>query len=676
MAAQSLLAKLGMRLGTLGSAASLAVAFPLSEGDPSMAAHTSASRIGVYADRTGAAEKMGHVVMGTEICAVSVQGLSANRSGATGNQMFGLGAGNATMTGTNNTVVGAGAGALISSGLSNTAVGSSALAAILGGSNCTAIGRNALLLCTAVEITAVGSGALDALTTGTGNTAVGFNALGALGNGTFATAVGHSALAAATAGTNTAVGYEALTTNIGGNQNTAVGVQALSQNASTGTNTAVGHQALSGATATGNTAVGSSAGNAVSTGNGNILLGLGSNPGVGTLSNRFVAGSTLSSITDVFFGNGELHATPVAYTINGTGGSATDKVGGAINIAGGRGTGTGVGGKVILRTAKAGLASNNVANSLADRFAITQDGALEGFGIATASAPAVSAANNGTIYYDSTAQSFYQSRNGGAYAPLGGAVAAFYAGIGSATFTAMTGTASASINTFYDVSGTSADYDITLPTASSNVGAVVGFSVAGFAAASKAYRLDAGVGVLICGRTRYLTLVNTNAVLLLATAAGWRPLVLNLDSPWVDAGATVLTAVTSNPTKGTMSRDKVFWRRMGANLQVYYQYNQSGTVGANNGSGGYLLAVPIGVIDTSTVQIAETVTTVLEMGSAALGYGTISNGATPVTVAPSIYDTTHLRMLVGAGYWGSATYQVASSVIRMNSQASLAMVDW
>ncbi len=64
MAAQSLLAKLGMRLATLGSAASLAIAAPITEGNPSMAAHTDATRIGTFYDRTPGAEKHSTVVMG------------------------------------------------------------------------------------------------------------------------------------------------------------------------------------------------------------------------------------------------------------------------------------------------------------------------------------------------------------------------------------------------------------------------------------------------------------------------------------------------------------------------------------------------------------------------------------------------------------------------------------
>ena len=76
MAAQSLLAKLGMRAATLGTVASLALAAPLAEGNPSMAAHTDASRIGWYFDRTGGSEKIGHVVMGVESLSVKAAGIA------------------------------------------------------------------------------------------------------------------------------------------------------------------------------------------------------------------------------------------------------------------------------------------------------------------------------------------------------------------------------------------------------------------------------------------------------------------------------------------------------------------------------------------------------------------------------------------------------------------------
>ncbi len=64
MAEQSFLNKMGMRLGILGSAASLAIAAPLANGDYNPSCHTDAARIGVYFDRTLGSEKIALIVGG------------------------------------------------------------------------------------------------------------------------------------------------------------------------------------------------------------------------------------------------------------------------------------------------------------------------------------------------------------------------------------------------------------------------------------------------------------------------------------------------------------------------------------------------------------------------------------------------------------------------------------
>ncbi len=60
---------IGLRFGRVGTAANLLIAAPLADGDPDVDAHTDASRIGLYFDRTGGSEKMGLVVMGTDAIA-------------------------------------------------------------------------------------------------------------------------------------------------------------------------------------------------------------------------------------------------------------------------------------------------------------------------------------------------------------------------------------------------------------------------------------------------------------------------------------------------------------------------------------------------------------------------------------------------------------------------------
>lgn len=65
MAEQSFLAKAGLRLGLVGSAASLAIAAPLAANNYNPSCHSDAARIGWYFDRTVGAEQLGMVVGGT-----------------------------------------------------------------------------------------------------------------------------------------------------------------------------------------------------------------------------------------------------------------------------------------------------------------------------------------------------------------------------------------------------------------------------------------------------------------------------------------------------------------------------------------------------------------------------------------------------------------------------------
>lgn len=79
MAALSALSRIGFRTALLGSAASLAIAAPLADGDMSQEAHTHATqRIGLYFDRTLNSEKIGFVVMGNDRFAVDTNGVTVN----------------------------------------------------------------------------------------------------------------------------------------------------------------------------------------------------------------------------------------------------------------------------------------------------------------------------------------------------------------------------------------------------------------------------------------------------------------------------------------------------------------------------------------------------------------------------------------------------------------------
>ena len=82
-----------------------------------------------------------------------------------------------------------------------------------------------------------------------------------------------------------------------------------------------------------------------------------------TSSNQFVSGSDPAPINNLYFGKGVTNATPTDYTINGTGGSGTNIVGGNIILAGGISTGNANPGKVLVKVGTAG-ASGTTAQTL------------------------------------------------------------------------------------------------------------------------------------------------------------------------------------------------------------------------------------------------------------------------------------------------------------------------
>ena len=79
-------------------------------------------------------------------------------------------------------------------------------------------------------------------------------------------------------------------------------------------------------------------------------------------------GST--AYANLYAGRGRVHATPTAWTVNGTGGSGTNIAGGAINIAGGKGTGSGTPGAVNIQTSTL-LGSGSTLQTLTTRLTVS-----------------------------------------------------------------------------------------------------------------------------------------------------------------------------------------------------------------------------------------------------------------------------------------------------------------
>ncbi len=97
MAEQSFLNKMGMRLGVLGSAASLAIAAPLANLNYDPSCHTDAARIGDYFDRTVGAEKYYTIVGGQSGPFYSTDSSLRVQFDTTGQIMVGNGTASATL---------------------------------------------------------------------------------------------------------------------------------------------------------------------------------------------------------------------------------------------------------------------------------------------------------------------------------------------------------------------------------------------------------------------------------------------------------------------------------------------------------------------------------------------------------------------------------------------------
>ncbi|HEY8108440.1 MAG TPA: hypothetical protein VIF43_00265 [Patescibacteria group bacterium] len=175
--------------------------------------------------------------------------------------------------------------------------------------------------------------------------------------GSHAVAIGNSASASAAADNSIALGRNA---SVSATQTIAIGYGAT-QSGSGGSSTraiAIGYN--------------SNVGNF----GGSIALGA---EAVTTAANQLVIGGSTSSgsaadhIQSAYIGNGVTNATPVGFTLNGTGGSGTNIAGASVAIAGGKGTGSAAGGDLNFQIAKPD-GSGSAANALATVFSLNGTG--------------------------------------------------------------------------------------------------------------------------------------------------------------------------------------------------------------------------------------------------------------------------------------------------------------
>lgn len=137
---------------------------------------------------------------------------------------------------------------------------------------------------------------------------------------------------------------------------------------------------------------------------------------------------------------------------------------------------------------------------------------------------------------------------------------------------------------------------------------------------------------------------------------------------WTSAGAITLTAITTNPTKGTTTSDNISYRQLGAKQwEVVITYFQSVGNGGG-GSGDYLITLPNGLSFDTTLPSQPLYTGNAGASTFAhlayiipTGNGTITNNVVGGHTYPMVYSATKFRILTityGSGIqpWSSGFY--------------------
>lgn len=129
-----------------------------------------------------------------------------------------------------------------------------------------------------------------------------------------------------------------------------------------------------------------------------------------TAGGQLIVGGDLGApytLLDSYWGRGVLSATPTTFSFNGTSGSGTNIVGGALRIAGGRSTGNALGGSVTIATSPSG-GSGSSLNTATDRFIVKSLGQVNLVPIT--GDPATLA--DGDLWYNVTTNKFRKQQNG------------------------------------------------------------------------------------------------------------------------------------------------------------------------------------------------------------------------------------------------------------------------
>lgn len=302
------------------------------------------------------------------------------------------GKGTAGNTGYNNAFGGYGSGYSIRAGYYNTGWGMFSLFNIQDGHRNTCLGyRAGFPITSGAYNVIIGAESGASLQNGSNNFFMGTGAGQTCVSGNSNVGIGTNALASSTQSQQVALGYQALLRSTTADNNTAIGFSAGQENKTGKQNVYISNYSGYANNGDDNVMIGFYSGFISTATNrasfiGNYIdaikpvssvIGIGYHTDI-TESNQGVFGSDYAgaNITNFYFGAGVYKANPEGVTLQSTGGSGTNNYGAPLTIAGGKGTGTGVGGAIVLKTAGA-TSSGTTLNPLSSVMVITSTFTVE-----------------------------------------------------------------------------------------------------------------------------------------------------------------------------------------------------------------------------------------------------------------------------------------------------------
>mgnify|MGYP003647328105 CR=1 FL=1 len=138
---------------------------------------------------------------------------------------------------------------------------------------------------------------------------------------------------------------------------------------------------------------------------------------------------------------------------------------------------------------------------------------------------------------------------------------------------------------------------------------------------------------------------------------------------WIDYTIEI-TGTSSNPSKGTIVRDKARYRRVGDSIEIHWDYQQSAA--GSIGSGTYLFSLPPGlVIDTDKFSVGA------DSEQYNVGSGYVRSATFNGSAVPQAYNSTNLALVVSTGgYVGSTLNALNNATWYATFNARVPIAGW